>query len=59
LCAVTDGWLGIIEIKQVFNIIANLPREPELWAFWEKINVPVLVLHGAISDVLTPEVAAR
>jgi pimeloyl-ACP methyl ester carboxylesterase len=31
----------------------------DLWAVWDRIACPVLVLRGANSDVLTPEVAAE
>jgi pimeloyl-ACP methyl ester carboxylesterase len=47
------------EIKQVFSVVANLTRDPDLWAFWAKVTCPVLVLQGAISDVLTDAVASR
>jgi pimeloyl-ACP methyl ester carboxylesterase len=31
----------------------------EQWAFWRAITVPVLVLRGEISDILTPDIADR
>jgi len=36
------------------------PRDPEAaWAACADINVPTLIIRGALSDVLSPEVAAR
>lgn len=35
------------------------PADVVLWPIWERINVPVLVVHGAVSDVLTGETVAR
>ncbi|WP_369413597.1 alpha/beta fold hydrolase [Caldovatus aquaticus] len=35
------------------------PADLDLWALWERIAVPVLVLRGARSDLLLPETAAR
>jgi pimeloyl-ACP methyl ester carboxylesterase len=35
------------------------PTDVDLWALWDRIRVPRLVLRGATSDILLPEVAAR
>lgn len=34
------------------------PRDFELWESWDALDLPVLVLRGAESDLLLPEVAA-
>lgn len=36
-----------------------LRENVELWSLWEQIKIPVLVLRGAQSDLLTPETVAR
>ena len=33
------------------------PRDYEQWAYWDALDVPVLVLRGAQSDLLLPDVA--
>ena len=30
-----------------------------MWAFWDRINVPVLAIRGEDSDLLLPETLAR
>jgi pimeloyl-ACP methyl ester carboxylesterase len=31
----------------------------DLWSIWQKIQCPVLVIHGAHSDILTPEIIRK
>jgi pimeloyl-ACP methyl ester carboxylesterase len=38
---------------------ANPIADLDLWALWDRIECPVLVLRGAESDLLTPDVAAE
>ena len=33
--------------------------DADLWALWDAIHCPVLVLHGETSDLLSPETAAE
>ncbi len=35
------------------GFVAGVKQDVDLWALWDKIACPVLVLHGANSDVLT------
>jgi pimeloyl-ACP methyl ester carboxylesterase len=35
------------------------PIDVDLWSMWDRIGVPRLVIRGANSDILLPEVAAR
>ena len=35
------------------------PTDVDLWAMWDRIHVPRLVVRGATSDILLPDVAAR
>lgn len=38
---------------------ANPPAAVDMWAFWDRINVPVLAIRGEDSDLLLPETLAR
>ena len=40
-------------------IIETPPHDQHLWAFWDRIRVPVLVLRGEASDLLDPITLAR
>jgi pimeloyl-ACP methyl ester carboxylesterase len=44
------------KIAQVFN---QTVKDTTLWQMWENIRCPVLILHGARSDVLTTEIVAE
>jgi pimeloyl-ACP methyl ester carboxylesterase len=35
------------------------PADVDMWAFWDRIRVPRLVIRGETSDILLPETAAR
>ena len=37
----------------------DAPEDIDLWALWDTIEIPVLVLRGAASDLLLPETAAE
>jgi len=39
--------------------LANVKDDVDLWALWDKIACPVLVLRGAVSDVLTADTAKK
>lgn len=38
---------------------ADEPADIDLWPAWSKVGVPVLVIRGALSDLLSAEVVAR
>jgi pimeloyl-ACP methyl ester carboxylesterase len=38
---------------------ANPPTTVDMWAFWDRIDVPVLAIRGEDSDLLLPETLAR
>lgn len=52
-----DPALGTAFKDKDGNIITM--QEFDLWRLWDAINIPILVLRGAESDILAPEVAAR
>ena len=35
------------------------PVDVDMWAFWDRIKVPRLVIRGETSDILLPETIAR
>ena len=35
------------------------PRDLDMWPIWDRIDLPMLVLRGAASDLLLPETFAR
>lgn len=39
--------------------LGNHGRRPEPWTLWESIRCPVLLIRGAHSEVVTPDVAAQ
>jgi pimeloyl-ACP methyl ester carboxylesterase len=41
------------------GIRAGALTDVDLWTYWERVKVPVLVLRGAESDMLLPETAAQ
>jgi len=45
--------------KIIEPIRDNAPQAVDMWAVWELINVPVLTIRGAQSDLLLPETFAR
>ena len=40
-------------------ILATEPEDADLWAFWERISIPVLAIRGAESDLCLPETIER
>lgn len=53
----TDGTLGYAYDPAIKAAFAALPEaDVELWPLWEAIKLPVLVIRGAESDLLLPEV---
>lgn len=39
-------------------LVAAPVADADLWSFWDMISLPTLVLRGALSDLLLPDVAA-
>jgi len=35
------------------------PHDMDMWAFWDRIDIPLLALRGATSDLLLPETFSR
>lgn len=61
---------GIKNPKSSFQVISEFFHHPQkslegilydidLWSIWTKIHCPVLVIHGAHSDLLTPGIIKR
>jgi pimeloyl-ACP methyl ester carboxylesterase len=53
---------GTIRLHYDPGIARPMPepaQDLDLWALWDRIAIPVLVLRGALSDILPPETAAR
>ncbi|MFN7094483.1 MAG: alpha/beta fold hydrolase, partial [Burkholderiales bacterium] len=50
---------GNYELKRDINLskpfLANLSAEKnlDLWAYWQRVTIPTLVVRGAISDILS------
>lgn len=41
------------------DLLAGEARRLDLWPLWEMLTMPVLVVRGGLSDVLTPEMAGE
>jgi pimeloyl-ACP methyl ester carboxylesterase len=55
-----DGCYGLAYDPAIGDAFRAHPTaDVDLWALWERIECPVLVLRGAESDLLTREVAAE
>lgn len=61
---------GIKNPKSTFQIVSEFFHHPhralegilydiDLWSIWKNVSCPVLVIHGAHSDLLTPEIIRR
>ncbi|WP_238584768.1 alpha/beta fold hydrolase [Legionella moravica] len=61
---------GIKNPKSTFQVMSEFFHHPhkamegifydiDLWSVWQKVRCPVLVIHGAHSDLLTPEIIKR
>jgi len=56
--AVGDGRYGLAYDAAIGRVFSAAPLEDiDLWAVWDKVRCPVLVLRGADSDLLTRETA--
>lgn len=53
-----DGRITLHYDPQITAQIVHHPDDYELWEAWDRIIAPTLVLRGATSDMLLPEVAA-
>ena len=55
-----EGGYGLAYDPAIGNAFKGDPLpDVDLWAFWDAIDCPVLVLRGAESDLLQPETAAE
>lgn len=55
-----DGSYGLAYDPNIAGAFKVQPAQDlELWDIWDRIEIPVLVLRGADSDLLPPEVAAE
>ncbi len=45
--------------KIIEPILQSVPIDADLWPIWQQIDVPVLTIRGAESDLLTPATATR
>jgi pimeloyl-ACP methyl ester carboxylesterase len=55
-----DGRLALHHDPKIAeNAQAAADRDVDLWALWDRITCPVLVIRGAESDLLSAEVAAE
>jgi pimeloyl-ACP methyl ester carboxylesterase len=52
-----DGNLGLAYDPAIAHNVKLGVADVDLWALWERITCPVLVLRGADSDILSAEVA--
>lgn len=61
---------GIKNPKSTLQIVSDFFHHPQkalegilydidLWSIWQNVKCPVLVIHGARSDLLTPEIIQR
>ena len=55
--AVGDGRYGFAYDPAIGRAFNAAPQDIDLWAVWDKVRCPVLVLRGAESDLLTKETA--
>lgn len=52
-----DGvWTLRVDSKVALGLSGGVARDIDLWAFWEKIQCPILVLRGKNSDILPEDV---
>jgi pimeloyl-ACP methyl ester carboxylesterase len=52
-----DGSFGLAYDPAIGRALTGAPFDVNLWAIWDKVACPVLVLRGADSDLLLPETA--
>ena len=54
--ALPDGGLALhFDPALTEPILAGTPQDMDLWPLWARIQIPMLVLRGAESDLLLPE----
>ncbi|NNG03648.1 MAG: alpha/beta hydrolase [Inquilinus sp.] len=54
-----DGMIGLAYDAGIGQAFAGEITDVDLWPVWDRVNCPVLVLRGAESDLLTPEIAGQ
>lgn len=54
-----EGWRLHYDPRIAQPLRAGEPADVDLWALWDLVASPVLVLRGATSDLLLPETAAE
>jgi len=54
-----DGRWGLAYDPGIAVPFRNAPAPPDLWPLWDAVHCPALVLRGAQSDLLSPDVAAQ
>jgi pimeloyl-ACP methyl ester carboxylesterase len=55
-----DGRLAMHYDPAIAAPLRDNPAAPvDLWAYWDRIRVPVLAIRGAVSDLLLPDTLAR
>ena len=53
-----DGRYGLAYDPRIADVFkAAAPQDVDLWAVWDRVAAPTLVLRGSVSDVLSKEVA--
>jgi pimeloyl-ACP methyl ester carboxylesterase len=57
LRSLPSGGFGLNYDPAIATAFANIKGDVDLWANYDKITCPVLVLRGALSDVLTTDTA--
>jgi pimeloyl-ACP methyl ester carboxylesterase len=55
--ALPDGNYGLAYDPHIADNVKLAIADVDLWAFWDRITCPVLLLRGADSDILSPETA--
>ncbi len=51
------GWVNAYDLRIAEPFKAAEIGDADLWALWEVLSVPIMVMRGAESDLLTPDVA--
>lgn len=54
----TVQWLNEL-LHHPFKALEGILYDVDLWAIWQQIHCPVLVIHGKRSDLLTPEIIVK
>jgi pimeloyl-ACP methyl ester carboxylesterase len=54
---IDDGNLSLAYDPAIVQNVKLGVADVDLWALWDRITCPVLVLRGADSDILSPETA--